>query len=78
MTSRRRQCRLPVAFFMPFRHMLKHFFKTNYTRFQPDSLQFVVLGQAIITLYKMCCSEGVVKYSDDQEGGHRRDEISHK
>jgi hypothetical protein len=41
-TGRRRQCRLPVDFFRSFRHMLKHFLKAKYLRFQPNSLHVVV------------------------------------
>jgi hypothetical protein len=41
-TVRRCQFRLPVDFFRPSRHMLKHFLKAKYPRFQPNSLHVVV------------------------------------
>jgi hypothetical protein len=56
--------------------MLKHFLKQTTPVFSQTPCTSLCV--TIIILHKMRCTEGVVEYSDDQEGGHRRDVICHK
>jgi len=56
--------------------MLKHFVKQTTPVFSQTPC--TTLCVTIITLHKMRCTEGVVEYSDNQEGGRRKNVISHK